>query len=211
MVNAWAWVRGVTDNVGRILVILALFGVPAAAGAWLFDHARWGLIAGGIALVVGVLLEGAFRTWRDEVSARPVVLPAVEPDPEPDLVVDGLLEIHAEGLAAMATFKKSEGDLHIGEKFGKPPPQGRSYDDWHELGAQQLKDWLAIADWRAVEFVAGADRDMRERREKSPIKPVPSSVRGDYEDLWLDCAHRFDWLADEIHRRAPGRYFHQFY
>jgi hypothetical protein len=62
--QGWKWLGGVTDSIGRILLILALFGVPTA-GAALLDLGWIAAIIGFGFLAIIALAEGAYRTWSD--------------------------------------------------------------------------------------------------------------------------------------------------
>jgi hypothetical protein len=62
--HGWEWLGGVTDSVGRILLILALAGIPTAGAALLDLGWVAGIIGVGF-LVIVVLGEGAYRTWSD--------------------------------------------------------------------------------------------------------------------------------------------------
>jgi hypothetical protein len=60
--EGWRWLSGVTDSLSRVLLLLALFGVPTA-GAALLDLG-WAAVAVGLVVVVAVALgEGAYRVW----------------------------------------------------------------------------------------------------------------------------------------------------
>jgi hypothetical protein len=64
------WVGEVTDNVGRLLFLLALFGGPIVVVAWRSYPVPW--VATGVVLVGLVVLgEGAYRAWAETTDAPP--------------------------------------------------------------------------------------------------------------------------------------------
>jgi hypothetical protein len=70
--RGWKWLSGITDHLGRGLLILALFGVPTASFA-LLDLGWLAVLAGAVVLVIAGLGEGAYQTAADllaEISQR---------------------------------------------------------------------------------------------------------------------------------------------
>ena len=128
--------------------------------------------------------------------------------PQRDPVELGLEKLYVDGTAAMKTFETSEVNLWQDEVDGRPPPQGRGYDEWHELGRRDLKKWLSGVD-SAVEELMGDEAAalLRAQRGNSPLKPVKQGIGGAFENLWLDCAHRLDWIRKEYNARSTGNIY----
>jgi hypothetical protein len=170
--------------------------------------AVWYLVL--VLVIVLVWLATEVFRWRTKYQ-RPMerhltaLHPPQQPPTQPDPVEAELKELYTTGSSVMSTFTTSEFNLWSDEVNGRPPPQGRTYAEWHELGARDLRKWLSEVD-SAVEALmsAKAADELRHQRDNAPIKPVRLSVSGDYEDLWLDCAHRLDWLRKEYNSRSTG-------
>lgn len=75
-VNGYRWALGVTDNAGRALFLLTLFGGPIIVVAWR-SYPPPLVLTGSLLVLLVVAFEGAYRTWVEAVehpaiSAAPV-------------------------------------------------------------------------------------------------------------------------------------------
>ena len=61
--NGWTWAKGVLDSVGRLILLVAVFGVPTEI--FILKGSRIGIAVGAALVVVVCLGEGAYKTWRD--------------------------------------------------------------------------------------------------------------------------------------------------
>jgi hypothetical protein len=110
-------------------------------------------------------------------------------------VLASLHEVHASGESAMSTFTASEVHLWEDEQAGRTIPDGHSYDERHETGAQDLRRWL-IQVGPDIERLMGhkAVLGMRYEVARAPMTPVEPFVREDYRDLWQAGRRHLDWL-----------------
>jgi len=122
-----------------------------------------------------------------------------------DPVVRDLVDIHNHGSEAKRIFETSESNLAMNERLGRPPPQGNSYDEWHERGERELREWLSnLREQIKVTLGTDAETDMNNHRDVAPLLPVPYDIRG--EELWLDATHRLNWIAEQIRSRDARAY-----
>jgi hypothetical protein len=111
-------------------------------------------------------------------------------------VLAALKEIQASGEAAMNVFMTSELNLCEYERAGTVPPGGLSYEEWHQVGAMELRNWL-IGVGPEVERLMGhkALLGMRYQVARAQVREVEAFVREDYRDLWRHGRKHIDWIS----------------
>jgi hypothetical protein len=62
--RGWSAVRHPVENISLLVALLAAFGLPTTIGV-LKDAGLWGLAIGAAAGLAALVLEGAFRIWRE--------------------------------------------------------------------------------------------------------------------------------------------------
>lgn len=203
--RGWSPIRVTFAVAAGVITLISVIGYMAHKGS---PGAVWWLLLGLVILLVWAMSES--MRWRIKHSrleaahaACPEVGEAASSAETVDRTSEGLRRMHRWGAKALATFERSELSLSADERAGLPDPQGRPYDVWHQLGASDLTDWLQRSEqWIQPLLGEDAVAQMCARRQHSPIKVVPSTIRADYHDLWLESSHRLDWVADQYEARG---------